>query len=61
MQTRLLLSYFVSHELQTFDRSVYTFWGALGDVGGLYQVIAAVMASVAKWLNFQKPVNNIAE
>ena len=61
MQTRLLYSYFVTHDLQTFDRSVYTFWGALGDVGGLYQVIAAVMASAAAWLNFQKPYNNLAE
>jgi len=36
MQTRLLYSYYVSHDLQKFDRSVFTFWGALGDVGGLY-------------------------
>ena len=61
MQTRLLLTYFVSHDLEAFDRSVYTFWGALGDVGGLYQVVATVMASVAACLNFHKPVNNIAE
>ena len=61
MQTRLLLSYFINHDLEAFDRSVYTFWGALGDVGGLYQVVAAMMATLAASLNFHKPVNNIAE
>jgi len=58
--TRLQIEYYVSQDQRTFDRSVYTFWSVLGDIGGLSGILVSVVSTLLNVLNFNKPENHMA-
>ena len=43
------------------ERAVYNSFMLLGDVGGLYGILALLVGSILRYINFQKIENNLAE
>ena len=43
-----------------FERSIFTFWSLLGEIGGLSGALTSVFALIASIFTFNKPQNAIA-
>ena len=54
------LMYFVERDVQKVQRSVYTFFDALGDTGGLNEILVTVSFTMLSVLNLNKAENNLA-
>lgn len=50
----------MSLDLEKLNRSVYTFWNVLGDIGGLYGVFVSGCTTLISILTFQKSYNYLA-
>lgn len=51
-ETRLLINYFVTHDLPRFERQVFTFWSAVADVGGLTGFLFSLCNVFLAYVNF---------
>lgn len=57
---RVILQYRMSKDLIQIDRSVYTTFNLLGDVGGLYGLLVSIASALLRLINFGEAENNIA-
>jgi len=57
---RLEFTYTMGLNANKVSRSVYTFWNVLGDIGGLYGVLAIACANIISILTYQKSKNYLA-
>ena len=59
-ETRLLLTFGISFDSVKIERSVYTLFMLLGDVGGLSSVLFSTAVYLLNILNYQKAENHLA-
>ena len=50
-----------SKDVFMIERSVFTFFDLLGNVGGLYGILLSIAASLNNFFNFQKTENYLAQ
>ena len=48
-------------DVTKIERSVYTFFMLLGDIGGLSGILFSFGASLLAYINYEKPQNNLVE
>ena len=60
LYTRMIVDFSISRDIRHYDRSVFTFWEVLGEVGGLQGFLAPLFGFVLSILTFQKPDNFLA-
>ena len=58
--SRLEITYTMGLNANKVSRSVYTFWNVLGDIGGLYGVLALACANLISILTYHKSTNYLA-
>ena len=58
--TRMIVEFEVSRDTIFVQRSAYTLWAVLGDVGGLNGVIFSVAATIASIFAYNKDENYLA-
>lgn len=58
--SRLEFTYTMGLNANKVSRSVYTFWNVLGDIGGLYGVLALACANLISILTYHKSKNYLA-
>ena len=56
---RLQLLYSLNKDVTKIERSVYTFFMLLGDIGGFSGLLFSFGASILTYINYEKPHNNL--